>query len=604
MSDNFKLTELDFTQIKNNLKDYLRSKSEYQDFDFDGSGWSYLIDLLAYNTIYNSYYTNMVANEMFIDSAILRTSVVSKAKLLGYLPRSRQSARAKIKVEFIVDPLNIPSSIYISRDVKFSSTINGKTYIFNVIEPQHIYPDRNGNFVIEELEIIEGDRLTHSFVVDNNNTNQRFILPNKYVDTNTITVTIQESSFNIGLTLYTRATDITEITSSSKVYFLQEVDDNQIEVYFGDDILSYKPKTGNIIRIEYIVSNGSDANGIKSFQSISGIGDPTDGNITAERITVVQQAVGGLSEESIKSIKYIAPLNFEAQNRGVTKSDFEFLIKRDYENVDSVIVWGGEDNVPAQYGSVFFAIKPRNGYILNTSEKELLKNNIIKNNSTLCVTPVIVDPEYINIIVDTYVKYNYQQTYRTKQELQKDIYDFILNYGNTELEKFGHGFEYSKFIEQIDGINPAILNNITKIKLRSRIYPTLGIKQQHIIKYNNILDIYDSSDYYSKAIHSTDFMYVGCSCFFAEENFGSTNLCIFRRDSKSASTLIKVEDAGTIDYVNGIITIDKFVPDSWISTLNYIDFVVKPKSYNIDPKRNQILLIESEDVVVRVESVK
>lgn len=604
MAETFRITELDFTQIKQNLKEYLRTKPEYQDYDFDGSGWAFLIDLLAYNTAYNGFYLNMVGNEMFLDSAVLRSSAVSRAKLLSYLPQSKRSALAKLDITFAVDPLDLPPVIYISRDVKFRAVVNQKTYFFNVMEPHQVYPDDSGVYKIEQMEIVEGDRITHRFNVDNN-IEQRFIIPNSGVDTDSILVTVQESAYNLGVTNYSLATDITELTADSKVYYLQEVDNNKYEVYFGDDIISYKPKTGNVVLVEYIISNGSLPNGISSFEPVTAVGTASTGTILSTSISTYQSAAGGADEESLRSIKYKAPLNFEVQNRAVTKQDYEYLLPREYSNIDSISVWGGEDNVPAMYGHVFFAIKPAEGFILDAREKEYLKNTVIRDMAMLCQIPIIVDPSYTHLMVDAYIKYDYYETKRTQPELQRDIYEAILAYGETELSKFNKTFVYSQFIQTIYDVNSAITEDLVKVRMKMTIYPTLEIPQQYVIYFNNTFDIYDATDYYGKAVRSTDFIYNNNkTCFIAEESFASTTLSVFQKNQSTTNPITKVEDIGTIDYTNGIITIDRFVPDAWIGQLNYITFFVKPKIYNVTPYRNQILIIAPEDVIVRVEAVR
>ena len=597
------ISNLDFLQIKNNLKEFLRSKSEFQDFDFSASGWDYLIDLLAFNSQYTSYYLNMVANEMFLDSAILRESVVSRAKNVGYIPRSKTSATARVQVQFRVQNAQpTPAYISVPRTATLTARINNKTYTFSVAESYTVEPDIDGNF-IAELDLIEGDRLTFSFDVNNNDIVQRFIIPNPKVDISTILVSIQESAYNLGVTYYSLATDITQVTSESKVYFLQEIEQNKHEVYFGDDIISYKPKTGNIVNIEYIVSNGLDANSIKSFSVGRDLGIPDNGSsMDPPIITTVNQSTGGDEQESIQSIKAFAPLSFEVQNRCVTKSDFEYIILHDYPFIDSISVWGGEDNDPPLYGHVFFSMKPVSGFVLDEAEKAILINEIIKKRATLTQIPRIVDPEYINVQILSFVRYDFHLTRRTSAELQRDILTSIVVYGSESLSKFNKDLIYSNLISQIDSVNPSIVSNLTTIKLRARIFPTLNVPEQHILHFGNQVDVYDPSNIYGKAITSSEFTYKSETCVFAEKEFESEILSIFQK--MSGGILKEVEEAGSIDYIKGTIIIDNFTAQSWLNQKNYIDFFVKPRISNLTPLRNQILVIEPEDVKVVIEVVR
>lgn len=597
------ISNLDFLQIKTNLKEYLRSKPEMADYDFEASGFSYLLDLLAFNTQYTGYYLNMVANEMFLDSAVLRESVVSRAKNVGYIPRSKKSAAAKVQVQFRVQS-GQPAPAYISvpRTATLTARLNNKTYVFNVTESYTVEPDGDGNF-IADLDLIEGDRLTFSFDVNNNDVTQRFIIPNPKVDIDTILVSVQDSAYNLGVTYYSLATDITQLTQESKVYFLQEVEQNKYEVYFGDDIISYKPKTGNIVNIEYIVSNGSAANSIKSFSVGRDLGIPENGvPMDSPIITMVNQSAGGDDEESIQSIKSLAPLSFEVQNRGVTKSDFEYIILHDYPYIDSVSVWGGEDNDPPLYGHVFFSMKPAIGFVLDEAEKTVIINDIIKKKATLCQIPRIVDPEYVHVQVLSYVRYDYHLTHRTSAELQRDIITAILSYGEESLSKFNRDFIYSNLISDIDAVNSSIISNLTTIKMRTRIYPTLDVPEQHIMHFGNQLDVYDPSNFYSKAIISTEFIYNSEHCVFAEKTFESEILSIFKKTT--SGSLEEIEEAGSIDYIKGVITIDQFILQAWLDHTNYIDFIVKPRVNNLTPLRNQIFIIEPDDVKVIIEAVR
>ena len=607
------ISEIDFYQIKENLKKFLRSKPELQDYDFEGSGWSYLLDLLSYNSAYTSFYLNMIANESFLDSAVTRDAVVSKAKLLGYVPGSKKAARAKLKIE--LKPVSsIPTKIELPRTCMFLGTNDENEYDFVITEPKTLYfnsPDGSpsdwdsslGKYVTE-IDVIEGQRLTYRFTVTAD-PYQRFVIPNTDIDITTLVVTVQESETNPTLHLFERAEDITELSSNTRAYFIQQTDDNLYELYFGDDILSASVKSNNIIIIDYIVCNGSLSNGIKEFSDADQdnyIVTPADARVNSV-ITTVSNATGGEEEEDLKSIKFFAPINYEQQNRAVTKLDFENLLEKEYPRIDSVMVWGGEDNDPPEYGKVFVCIKPSEGYVLEQSEKDYIIENIIKPKRTLCQKPEIVDPDYTYLIVNTRVKFNYRDSVKLKQEIQSAVYNTIINYGNTELDKFGRGIEFSKFSAMIDDVDTGIISNNTRFELKKIIYPTLKVPEYYIIKFVNQLDVFDTRNAYGKAVYSSNFYYLSNStvCFFAEDSFGSKILSMFRINALT-NKIIKVKEFGTIDYDKGLINITvKFVPVGWINNVSRIEFYAKPKSTDITSLRNQILVIDERDVVVDVD---
>ena len=604
---NNNFVELDFDQILKNLKEFLRQKPEYQDFDFEGAGWSYLLNLLAYNTQYMAFYQNMVANEMFLDSAQLRESAVSLAKLVGYIPRSIRSARAKIRYELIPDVSNAPTSIYIPTSSIFSSrstSNNGETFDFNVVNSATILPDSTGRFIVD-LDLVEGTRNLEEYTVDNTDPEQRFIISNQSMDSSTLKVYVKNSKYDNIVTEYTRSDNIAEISSDSKVYYLIEVEDGKYEVQFGDNVISYKPVTGNVVSLEYIVSSGALANGLKYFApaSDSFIKSPSSSGVRTYKVSLLQAAYGGSDRESLESIRKAAPVSYEVQNRCVTASDYDFILNSNYSEIDSLSVWGGEENVPPIYGSVFISIKPKNGFVLDNAEKETIKNSIIKSKSVLTVQPVIVDPSYTHILIDCAVNYNSVLTKRNQFELQEDVYQFIVNWGQTSFGKFEKPFIYSTFTTMVDSeINSAILNNLTSIQLRNYIYPTLGVRQQHIIEFRNALAVINpQSIIEQKALTTNTFIFKDLTCILANKSLGSNILSCFAMVSGG---LLELQEVGSIDYLTGEVVVDNFVPQAWINNVNHIAFTVKPSLNNVVPYRNQILVCEPSDISVRVQPSK
>jgi hypothetical protein len=630
------LSELDFNQIKIQLANFLRNKPELQDYDFSASGWAYLIDLLAYNDAYLAFYLNLIASEMFIDSAQLRDSIVSKAKLLGYVPRSNRSARATIQVDFtpdnivsnVIDPSLTPAQIQIPATTSFSGVgTDGTEYDFIIAEPLTLYlvnpsseaSDYNPvtNKFTTQFDIIEGNKITQQFTITTD-PEQKFVLANAGVDIDSIVVSVQESITNLSSTLFTKATDITEINSNSKVYYLQQTENDLYEIYFGDGVLSagfsVNPDgtlninglaPGNIVIITYIVCHGSAANNIKQFTSQGPIGIPTPNttSILTEVITTITQATGGEDEESNQSIKTLAPLNFEMQNRAVTKSDFEQLIQKNYPRIDSISVWGGEDNNPPQYGKVYISIKPSAGFVLDNANKDYIINTIIRPICTLTQDPVIVDPDYLYLIINSNVKYNSNATTSPQQVIQFATYNNIVDYAKNTLEKFNQNFEFSPFVELVDSSDPSIDSNLTNLTMKKIIYPILGLPQSYDIEFVNPIDIFDTRNIYGKSVYSSNFLFVDANsvCFFAEDSFGSTTLSLFEINSKSNS-IVKVKEMGTINYQTGEINIDQlFVPFGFIGNMTNIEFYAKPLINDINSARNVILIIDPSDIHVTVE---
>jgi len=624
-----KVSELDFSQIKQNLKDFLRQKPELMDADFEGSGFAYLIDILAYYSAYNAFYLNMVASEMFLDSAQLRDSVLARAKMLGYLPKSKKSSNATLKLQMGPDSQSgseIPATVQIPKEAKFVGYNTDDTkFEFVITEPKTLYlvnPDGSASdfhdvstlafpYGYFEVEVVvhEGTLLTHRFPVTSD-TGAKFVIPNSGVDINLMTVTVQESDKNQARTLYSRATDITELTSTSKAYYLQQSAGDLYEIYFGDDVLSASIKAGNIVIVEYVVCNGATPNGIKEFSSGGPFYILPDSynqhtNHFVDIIETVSESTGGEDEESLKSIKNTAPINFEMQNRAVTKLDFEQLVQRLYPRIDSITVWGGEDNDPAEYGRVFLCIKPAEGYVLDNTDKDVIINGIVKPRCTLTQEPVIVDPDYVNLVVKTDVKFNYRLTTKTKQEIQYLVYNAILNFNEVNLEKFERGFIYSDFVEMIDNLDPSIHSNLTTIRLKKTITPTLELKETYALKFLNALDVYDNKNPYGKAIYSSMFYYVDpvTKCFFAEDSFKSDIMSLFKIDPYN-NQLVRIAKMGTIDHANGKIEItEPFVPASWVNKYEKIDFFAKPVVNDITSARDLLLVIDPVDIFVTAKEV-
>ena len=481
MADNrLQVAELDFDTIKTNLKSYLKQQSEFQDYDFEGSGLDVLINLLAYNTHYNAYYLNMVANEAFLDTALLRDSVVSHAKTLGYVPYSKSASKALINLTVetgssTVDTVTIPKGF-----VLLSNTIDNQTYNFNVMADTTVTKSGTKYF-FENLEIKEGQFVAYSFTQDESaNPKGIFEIPDADVDTNTITVSVRPSSSNSQVTIYNKVTDILDVTSSSEVYFLQEARGGKYKIYFGDDVIGKKINDGAIINITYLSTNGTAANKASSFTVSAAIGAFT--NITVDTVSV---AAGGTNRETVSEVKYNAVAQFATQNRLVTFKDYESYITKNYPSLDSISVWGGEEETPPVYGKVFISIKPKTDYYISETEKQRILDDIVKPKSIVSVQTEFRDPEFLYLLVNNYIQYDPKKTTVSADGIKNNIRNAIIGYRNSKLNKFGAKFILSKMQDAVDATNlNSIIGSETVVRLQKRFLPVLNQSKNYTIKFN------------------------------------------------------------------------------------------------------------------------
>ena len=463
-----KVAELDFDAIRDNLKNYLKSQSEFSDYNFEGSGMSVLLDILAYNTHYMGYYLNMVANEMFIDTALNRQSVVSHAKLLGYTPRSRVAARAAIDLTITPVQNDANSAVLIPRFTRFiSETKDGANYVF-VTPSSRVVTKNNetGLFVAENLEIKEGLPTGFTFTYDEQtNPNQYFELPDTNIDTSTLQVTVQVSRENANQESYILSQDATDVDADARVYYLEENKNGKYQIYFGDGVIGKKLTNGNIVAVSYLVTSGTNANGLRNFKLLD-----TILNNTTATIALVNESSSGAAAETIEKIRFTAPKAYISQNRAVTKNDYIALINRDYPYFEAVNVWGGEENNPPVYGKVFFSAKPLGGYEITVSEIETVKKNIIKPFSVLTVTPEYVPADYNYVNVKAEVWYDPTKTNRTQSEIDAAVIASIRNFANQNLNNFNSIFRISQISRAIDDSDNSIVSNDVSVSLEKRFF--------------------------------------------------------------------------------------------------------------------------------------
>jgi hypothetical protein len=485
MADRLRVTELDFDAIKQNLKNFLKQQSEFTDYDFDGAGLSILLDILAYNTHYNAYYLNMVANESFLDTALLRDSVVSHAKTLGYTPYSTRAPVAI--VNFTIDSTTTtPATATLPEGYAFlSNQIDSKAYNFVVLNDTTVTKS-NTQFFFENLQIFEGQLITYSFIYDQgSNPKQVFTLPDTNIDTTTIKVVVNPSSSNTATATYTKVTDVLDISSTSEVFFLQEERDGNFQIYFGNDVVGKALPDGAIVSVTYLVTAGTEANKANNFVATATVVDSLNNGLSDFTITPVSAASGGADRESVDNIKFSAAARFSTQNRLVTFKDYETYILNNYPNIDSISVWGGEENEPPIYGKVLISMKPKENYYISEAEKRRIIDEIIKPKAIIAVQAEILDPEFLFILVDVEAQYDARKTTNTEAILKERIRNAIINYSNTFLNKFASKIIDSKLETAIDSVDTnAIIGNEIEIKVQKRFEPELNTPQSYNIKFN------------------------------------------------------------------------------------------------------------------------
>jgi len=480
-----KVAELDFDAIKNNLKDFLKSQSEFSDYNFEGSGMSVLLDMLAYNTHYMGYYLNMVANEMFIDTAITRQSVVSHAKLLGYTPRSVNGARAKVNLTITPVANDSNSAITIPRFTRFASeSKDGVNYVF--VNPSSQVVSKNnttGLFNVTNLEIKEGLPTGITFTYDEQtNPKQIFELPDSNIDTLTLQIVVQKSNQNANQETYILAQDATDVDANAAVYYLEENKNGKYQIYFGDGVIGKKLTNGNIVIATYINSSGASANGVRVFKLLDNLLSGASVNVAT-----ASAATSGVSAETIDQIKFTAPKAFIAQNRAVTKNDYIALINRDYPFFEAVNVWGGEENIPPVYGKVFFTAKPLAGYEITVTEIEDIKNNVLKPFSVLTVQPeyVAADYNYVNVVANVY--FDPTKTNKTASEIDTAVIAAIRQFANDNLDSFNSTFRVSQLSRAIDDADFSIVGNDVEIILEKRITVDTTRASSYVINFGTEL---------------------------------------------------------------------------------------------------------------------
>jgi hypothetical protein len=597
-SNKLEVSDFDFDNIKLNLKKFLQSQAEFSDYNFEGSGFSVLLDVLAYNTHYLGFNANMLANEMYLDSADIRKNIVSIAKMLGYTPASVTAPVANITVQ-VNDAAG--STLTMIKGTPFTTSVNGTTYQYITNEDYTISPS-SGLYKFENVNVYEGTLVTYRYTVDSTDTDQKFIIPSNTTDMTTLSVTVQNSATDLTQTIFNRF-DVTIQTrdfSTVPIYLIQEVEDGKFEVYFGDNIIGKKLDDGNIVILQYIVTNRDQSNGASSFSVSNTINGYSDVLITTNSVSQ-----GGGAAESKESIRFNAPLFYAAQNRAVTTTDYEALVRDIYPNALSVSAWGGENDETPTYGAVKIAIKAASGSTLTNYTKQSIVSQL-KQYNVAAVRPIIVDPETTYILLTSNIKYDSRLTSYSADTLKTNVITNISNYNNTTLQRFDGIFRYSKIVGLIDNTDTSIISNITTIKIKKTFTPILNSTQKYNIYFRNAL--YNPVTGYNASnggiLQSSGFKINGdtTNIYYLDDD-GVGNV---RRYRLTGSTRVySITNQGTINYTTGQITLSTLnitsIENIRGNVSTFIELIVVPQSNDIVPVRDQTLEIDLINSSITVE---
>ena len=586
------LVGLDFNTIKTNLKNYLKNNTAFKDLDFEGSNINVLIDLLSYNTYLNSFYTNMVASEMFLDTAALRDSVVSHAKTLNYTPRSFVSAKADITIS--ISPSTAQSSIVIPKGTTFTSRVGSNTFTFST-DSNLVLNQPNNNVFTTNLEIYEGSYVTDTFIMNYSNSSQRFVMSNPTVDTRSIALTVIEDNGDNSID-YVKTETLIGISSSSNVYFIEASENQQYEIKFGDGIYGRKPKNGSVIVSQYRISSGELPNGASIF-----INDGNIDNHSNVSITTINNASGGAINESIESIRYNAPRSFQTQGRAVTSNDYENLLKANFSEIENISAYGGETLIPPQFGKVFISVDVVNADGTPENRKKTYYD-FIKDKTPLSIDPVFVDPDFMYVSIVSNVKYNVNVTTKLSNDIKTLVLSKISSFNLNNLNGFKKTLFFSKLIKEIDSSDLSIVGNDTIIKAIKIITPN-STPTSYEINFGFSLEsetgvLINTSEYhYGHTIQSTAFTYNGQRCILVDDTRG--NLYI----GKITGGIVEISRlTGTVDYTNGIIILQDFSVSDYEGT--GLKIYARSKSSDFSSSKNTILTINENDIFVNIIPIK
>ena len=589
----FNTTELDFEQIKGNLKEYFkRSDSQFKDWDFDGSGLNNLLDVLAYNTHYNAMNAHMAMNESFLDSAQVRSNVVSRAKLLGYIPSSKTAATASVKLILPRKAGSIATTYTINRGDTFKTTIDEVNYTFIVLQDQQASLDEDTQaFTFDDVDISQGVLKVRKFPVDNSIVSQKFVIDDQNVDVSSMIVRVYDSESSTNYAIYNNAVIDSSIDSESLIYFLEENTDGRYDISFGNGILGKMPDNLNIVEVDFLSTKGAEANGATTFQWVNGADAIVSGSNT---VILNSKSAGGSNVEDIESIRFNAPLSYISQNRAVTADDYKALVKQAYGAIDSISVWGGEDNVPPQFGKAFISVKPTGALALTRDEKDSVIS-FLRSTRILSIEPVMVDPEYTYIFFNAFFKYNSNYTALTKTQMQTKVRTIIEEFNTNKLQNFDGVFRHSQLLSAIDSSDTAILNSFIRVFVYKDLSLTLGSAIAQTIDFD--MELYDE-DELDSIITSSNWEFNGYQYFIGDEaiavNSDIRNVYVYRVDQ---NVKIKVAPTvGTLNKLTGTLLVNSsLIP---ITQNEIIRIQVTPNSNDIVSRRKTLISIDSAKTTV------
>ena len=590
------LVGLDFDNLKSSFIEYLKSQQQFKDYDFAGSNMNVLLDVLSHNTFKNAFYLNMIASEAFLDSAQMKQSVISHAKELNYVPRSARSAKATLRYQFSD---NTVTSIEIPRGTIFTTSVGFNILTF-ITNERKIVSSPTGEFDFT-IDVYEGQYVTDSFLIDDNLVNQRFILSNENIDTTSITVKVYENDGN-QIIDYTVATTLLDIKSTSKVYFIQASEKNRYEIIFGNNILGRRPKNGAIVVVEYRVTKGVDGNEATNFA----LAEDIDGIKTQKPVVYSETgepnptSLGGSSPETIESIKFNAPRHFQIQERAVTVSDYEVMMKQKFPEINAISVYGGETVSPPRYGKVFVAVDISDVDGLPSSKKTEYYN-FLKSRTPLSIDPIITEPEMLYYSVTSTVKYNINVTDKKREDIKALVTAAIKNYNQTYLDDFNSTLYYSKLLAEIDATDTSIISNDTLVLIYKKIKPTIGVSQNFVINmYTELLGTNELQNKHSvdalHSIRSTPFIYNGELVSFGDDGMGALTIAKTNGDTHTI-----VSRVGAVDYSSGRVNINNVTFEGYFG--DSIKIYALPKEKDVSSSKNIILTIEDNEININVNQV-
>jgi len=599
-------SELDFDQIKSNMVAYMKATdTTFNDYNYEGSAMSTIIDVLAYVTHINSMNANFALNETFLDTSQLRSSVVSHAKLLGYTPRSIAPSVAVINVKMNYDTTETPLwnhdgsntalPLSMPRGTAFQTTIDGVNYPMFASATSTINFDATNGWLFENISIEQGALANITYTYQDNAFEQ-YLIPVNNVNTKSIKVTVTDSGATDASKVYTLNSNVVNLDGTSEVFFLEEGRDGYYEVKFGDNIIGKRPGNGNNIKVEYAsIASGLNVNGASVFTMTDSLVGNSD-----ETITLVSKAVGGGARETSDAIKFNAPLSHISQNRAVTPDDYKTIIKNQFADVEAVAVWGGEDHDVPDYGKVYISIKPLSAETLTDAQKITIKTNILKPKNVVSITPVLVDPEYTYIDLEVYFKYNPNKATVTAAGLATDIRSTLVTYNNDTLKSFNGVYRDSNVGKKIDDTSVAIVSNITRVKMTKKITPALGTATKYTLKFNQALtDLDATTSSTGSYLTSTIFTFGGIDCKLKDYYDSSSDTRIIQIINTSG--IVQTANVGDVNEEAGTVTLNSFQPTALPTGMTTIDVTVKPASSDVSPTRNELLTINTSTATITGE---